>query len=57
MGKIKLTIDKIKWALGDPDAPWYGSDLVAWVADLVEAYEQQAKPPEFPKDLQIPDEI
>ena len=27
---------KIQEALSDPEAPWYGSDLVAWVADLLE---------------------
>ena len=29
-------IEKIKKALADPDAPWYGSDLVSWVADLLD---------------------
>lgn len=32
------TIDKIEQALADPDAPWYGSDLVSWVGDLLEDY-------------------
>ena len=31
---------KIQEALSDPEAPWYGSDLVAWVADLLEESEQ-----------------
>lgn len=28
--------EKIQIALSDPKAPWYGSDLVSWVADLLE---------------------
>jgi hypothetical protein len=28
--------NKIMAALGDPDAPWYGSDLVSWVGDYIE---------------------
>lgn len=39
---INETINKIQGALGDPKAPWYGSDLVPWVADLVEDYNRQA---------------
>ena len=27
---------KIELALCDPNAPWYGSDLVEWVADLIQ---------------------
>lgn len=38
-----MEIDKIIQALIDPNAPWYGSDLVDWVADLIEDYKAQAK--------------
>ncbi len=34
------TVNKIMGALADPKAPWYGSDLVAWVGDLLEDYKQ-----------------
>lgn len=33
------SISQIRTALADPDAPWYGSDLVPLVADLVERVE------------------
>ncbi len=36
--KTKETIGKIQGALGDPKAPWYGSDVVAWVGDLIEEH-------------------
>jgi len=42
---MKAEIDKIKTALADPKAPWYGSDLVEWVADLLA--ELEAEPSEF----------
>ncbi len=35
---IDKTIDKIREALSDPKAPWYGSDVVAWTGDLIEEY-------------------
>ena len=31
---------KIVTALGDPDSPWYGSDLVPLVADLLVEYDE-----------------
>ena len=34
----EITIDKIRTALGDPKAPWYGSDVVSLVGDLIEDY-------------------
>ena len=34
----EITIDKIRTALGDPEAPWYGSDVVSLVGDLIEDY-------------------
>ncbi len=39
-----INVEKIKIALADPNAPWYGSDLVPWVADLVEEYEALLPP-------------
>ena len=40
-----LTMDelknKIRGALGNPKAPWYGSDLIAWVGDYIEEAEKQ----------------
>jgi len=33
-------IDRIRNALCDPSAPWYGSDLVDQVADLCEGVEE-----------------
>ena len=33
-------LDRIRLALCDPQAPWYGSDLVAWVGDLCDAVEK-----------------
>ncbi len=40
-----MTMDELKnkifGALGDPKAPWYGSDLVAWVGDYIEEAEKQ----------------
>lgn len=35
---IEKTINDIRGALGDPKAPWYGSDVVSWTGDLIEAY-------------------
>ena len=32
--------EKIRAALADPDAPWYGSDLVPLVADELDRLEQ-----------------
>lgn len=40
MSKDELK-NKIHGALGDPKAPWYGSDLVAWVGDYIEDAEKQ----------------
>ncbi len=34
------TEQKIRMALSDPDAPWYGSDLVGWVGDEIERLEK-----------------
>lgn len=36
-----MDLDKIISALTDPKAPWYGSDLVEWVADLIDEYKKQ----------------
>jgi hypothetical protein len=36
----KIDIEKIELALCDPQAPWYASDLVSMVADLIEAYKE-----------------
>ena len=33
---ISESIDRIQVALADPDAPWYGSDLVPLVADTID---------------------
>ena len=33
-------IDRIRGALSDPDAPWYGSDLVPMVTDLCDECER-----------------
>ena len=52
--KIKETINKIRGALGDPRAPWYGSDVVSWVGDLIEEYEKLrplAEAGEFTKEF------
>ena len=35
--------NKIYGALGDSQAPWYGSDLVSWVGDYIEEIEKQVK--------------
>lgn len=35
-----IDLDRIKNALADPKAPWYGSDLVPLVADLCEEFER-----------------
>ena len=35
--------DRIELALCDPDAPWYGSDLVSWVGDLINEHKQLRK--------------
>lgn len=32
-------INRIMRALADPDAPWYGSDLVSWVDLLLREHE------------------
>lgn len=37
--KIEELKNKIRGALGDPKAPWYGSDLVSWVGDYIEEVE------------------
>ena len=29
-------VRQIMQAMADPDAPWYGSDLVSWVGDLID---------------------
>ena len=39
MAKIDNLKSKIQGALGDPQAPWYGSDLVSWVGDYIEEVE------------------
>lgn len=36
-----MDLDKIISALTDPKAPWYGSDLVEWIADLIDEYKKQ----------------
>ena len=33
-------LGRIRLALCDSQAPWYGSDLVAWVGDLCDAVEK-----------------
>lgn len=35
-----IDLDRIRIALSDPKAPWYGSDVVEWVDDLIIAHEQ-----------------
>lgn len=39
--KIDELKSKIYGALGDPQAPWYGSDLVSWVGDYIEEVEKR----------------
>jgi len=46
-----MNTDKIKVALADPKAPWYGSDLVGWVADLLEEHERLKKEKQFLMNL------
>ena len=41
--KIDKLKNKIHRALGDPTAPWYGSDLVSWVGDYIEEVEKRIK--------------
>lgn len=41
--KMMVDIDYIKNALIDPKAPWYGSDLVSAVADLVREYQKKVE--------------
>lgn len=36
--EIEALIVKISIALSDPRSPWYGSDVVSWTADLIDAY-------------------
>ena len=35
----KDALNNIRAALSDPHAPWYGSDLVEWVAELLDEFE------------------
>jgi len=37
---MEETIAKIQMALVDPNAPWYGSNLIVWVGDLLANHEQ-----------------
>lgn len=39
--KIDELKNKIHSALSDPKAPWYGSDVVAWVGDYIIEVEKQ----------------
>lgn len=34
-----IDLNRLRIALSDPNAPWYGSDVVPWVDDLLTAYE------------------
>lgn len=43
MATVMTNDQKIRIALADPDAPWYGSDLVGWVAELLAEKEQMEK--------------
>jgi hypothetical protein len=38
--QMPIDLNRIKNALADPAAPWYGSNLVPWVADLVDEFER-----------------
>lgn len=40
---MKKLISKIREAASDPDAPWYGSDLVPLMADACAVMESQQK--------------
>jgi hypothetical protein len=41
--KIDELKNKIFGALADPDAPWYGSDLVSWVSDYIEEVDKRIR--------------
>lgn len=39
--RVDALVGRIRSALSDPNAPWYGSDLVPLVADLCQAVDDQ----------------
>jgi len=51
-----VDLDKIREALADPDAPWYGSDLVPQVASLIDEVDGFRESMKFVMD-QCDDEV
>lgn len=46
-----VNLDEMRGALADPDAPWYGSDLVPQVASLIDEVDGFRESMKFVSDI------